>query len=167
MLLDKSGEFLTVLCSWPCSRGLKGSITPCFSEYFCTPAILGISDFACELRSLVIEQEKCYILEVHMGVYMAPRSQYEHIVFPRLRLGVLWSFQRCLCQTVWRAAEGLASPRLLGENACNMCFLQHGNQPLPTASISPHPPRPPTSRRITGRNWRLDPSLVCTTAIST
>lgn len=59
------------------------SITRCFSEYLCTPAILGISDFAHGLRSLVLEQEKCYILEAHMGVHMASRSQYKHIVFPR------------------------------------------------------------------------------------
>lgn len=44
-LLDISGEFLAVLCSWPCTCGLKQSITPCSSEYLCTPAILGISDF--------------------------------------------------------------------------------------------------------------------------
>lgn len=50
-----------------------------------------------------------------------------------------------VCQTVWRAVEGLASPRLLDEKASNMCFLWHSNQPLPLPP-SPTAPLPISSR---------------------
>lgn len=82
-----------------------------------------------------------------MGVHMAPRSQYEHIVFPRLRLGVLWSFQRfppvapvpdCLESC---GGAGVASP-------AGWKRLQHvlsaARQPAPAYSFhlsTPHPPQ--------------------------
>lgn len=70
----------------------------------------------CELRSLGVGPGKCYILEAHMGVHMAPRSQYKHIVFPRLRLGAVVfpkvsSCGNCarLSGELWRGWRRLAS----------------------------------------------------------
>ena len=64
-----------------------------------------------------------------------------------------------VCQTVWRAVEGLASPRLarsLDEKASNICFPWHSDRPL----LSSVPPLFHLSRRITGRNWTFDPALL-------
>lgn len=75
-----------------------------------------------------------------------------------------------VCQTVWRAVEGLASPRLLDEKASNICFPWHSNQ-LPLFSVPPLLPYLPPPllllvRRITGRNWTFDPALLSTIAVS-
>lgn len=93
-----------------------------------------------------------------MGVHMAPRSQNKHSL-STLEAGgcglskgfLLWS----LCQTVWRAVQGLASPLLLDEKACNMCFLWHSNQPLPSASI-PHTPLPPTPSSLSQKGLPVE-----------
>lgn len=61
--------------------------------------------------------------------------------------------------------EGLASPRLLDEEkkkSLATCAFR-GTATSPAFSFHhPPPPTPPSSlsRRITGRNWRLDPSAV-------
>lgn len=69
-----------------------------------------------------------------------------------------------LCETVWRAVEGLASLRLLSEKARNTCFPVAQQLASPPASIFL------TSllllQRIPSRSWLFDPALLCSTAIS-
>lgn len=75
---------------------------------------------------------------------MAPHTQYKHIVFPRLRLGAVlfpkvflpWP----LCQSDWRAVEGLASPRLLNEKAFTCSFCGTATGPACSFHLTRTPP---------------------------
>lgn len=108
-----------------------------------------------------------------MGVHMAPRSQYKHIVFPRLRLGavVFPKVSSCgLCARLsgelWRGWRHCAC-WMKKLATCAFC----GTETSPFLQLPSHiPPTTTTTflplKRITGRNWRLDLSLVCATAIS-
>lgn len=83
-----------------------------------------------------------------MGVCTAPRTQYKHVVFPRLRLGAVVfpkvsSRGPCarLSGELWRGWRRLAC----WMKSHNMCFLWHSSQPclqLPSHILT-HPPYSP------------------------
>lgn len=109
------------------------------------------------------------ILEVHMGVHMASRSQYKHIVFPCLRLGAVVFPKVSSCGPCARLSGELR--RGWRRLACWVKTLATcafcGTATSPCLQIPSPPTTSSLSRRITGRNCRLYPSLVCTTAITT
>lgn len=144
--------------------GIKRIITLGFSGFLCTAAMLQISDIVCGLKSPIIEQAQCYIWEACAATYgrmhTLTRTEYT------LTLSMLEAGGGCdiskgflpwpVCQTVWRAVEGLASPRLLDEKASNMCFLWHSNQPLLPSSCKP-PPTPFSWGGLPAETGRLIP----------
>lgn len=86
--------------------------------------------------------------QLHMGMHTysalflsCTHSEYTHTLSTLEAWGcdlskgfLLW----LVCQTVWRAVEGPASPRLPDEKACNICFLWHSTRP-PLSSVPPLP----------------------------